>query len=194
MPTPKGREDLAKEERSAFLASCWKRGYAPTDEAWERHLRLAAHRHLRHAHDLLHYALDPEWESGEAHDEATDRLIAWLNHSGAMFRMSGLPHIPFDRLDDDEVMPAWEAREEALRTMPYSDYLRTPEWTERRRSAVRRAGQACQTCGGQGRLHVHHRTYERRGEELADDLTVLCENCHLAVHTTGGSHRPAGRA
>lgn len=30
------------------------------------------------------------------------------------------------------------------------------------------------------RLHVHHRTYERLGEELPEDLVVLCEVCHEA--------------
>jgi hypothetical protein len=31
-------------------------------------------------------------------------------------------------------------------------------------------------------LNVHHRTYERRGYELPEDLTVLCVACHTAVH------------
>jgi 5-methylcytosine-specific restriction endonuclease McrA len=86
---------------------------------------------------------------------------------------------------------AFEARGEALKTMPYREYLRTPEWAERRRGALRRAGHTCETCGKDGALHVHHRTYERRGEENPDDLVVLCEDCHLAVHTSGGCHRPA---
>jgi hypothetical protein len=169
---------------------CWERGEAPADEAWKRHLQWAAYEYLRRAHHVLHYALDPEWESVDAHDDASDRLIARLNRD-VLFRLSGSPEIAWDELGDfEEEMRAWNTRREALRTMPYPDYLLTPEWAERRRGALRRADHACQTCGAGGRLHVHHRTYERRGEEPPDDLLVLCRDCHLAVHTGGGSHTP----
>lgn len=194
MPKHKGQRELANEERKAFLAQCWERGVAPDDKTWDRYLRWAAKAYLERAHNLLHYALDPEWENMDSMDEAADLLIAELLRGGSTFRLSGLPDIPFSELDDDEAYEAWKAREEALRTMPYPDYLRTQEWAERRRGALRRADHACQTCGGGGRLHVHHRTYERRGEERPDDLLVLCEDCHLAVHTSGGSHRPKTRA
>lgn len=194
MPRFKGQTELVDEERKAFLTKCWKLGVAPDAETWRRYQRRAAEEHLQRAHQVLLNALDPEWEREDSHDEAADLLIAWLNRAGAHFRLSGCPEIPFDELDDEEVWPAWEAREEALRTMPYLDYLQTPEWAERRRGALRRAGHACETCGAQGRLHVHHRTYERRGKEWVDDLVVLCEDCHLAVHTGGGSHRPRNLA
>lgn len=85
---------------------------------------------------------------------------------------------------------AQRAREEAeraarlavLKAMPYAEYLRTPEWQEARRRALYRAGYRCQTCNGQGRLDVHHRTYERRGNERNSDLTVLCRPCHERFH------------
>ena len=189
----RGRLDLAKEEWSLFLAECWKRNEAPADEAWKRHLRLAAHEYLRHAHDLLAYSADPEWEA-DTEDEAADQLIAWLNGGGATFRMSGSPAVPISDVFADEDIRAWDEHIEALRTMPYTEYLLTPEWAERRRGALQRAGHACQTCGGHGRLHVHHRTYERRGQESVDDLIVLCEECHLAVHVSGGSHLPRSLA
>lgn len=74
-------------------------------------------------------------------------------------------------------------RAEELRTMPYAEYLRTPEWQTRRQDALRRARAACQVCNARDRpLHVHHRTYERRGRELASDLTVLCGDCHEHHH------------
>jgi hypothetical protein len=195
MPTHKGRMELADEERKAFLDRCWERGEAPADEAWNLHLRKAAYSYLVRAHDLLDYALDPEWEDTDSMDEAADLLIKELLRDSAMFRLSGAPDIPWDEFEtDEEIDRAWAERKEALRAGPYRDYLLTPEWAQRRRGALRRAGHACQTCGGGGRLHVHHRTYERRGEERPDDLLVLCEDCHLAVHTTGGSHRPKTRA
>ncbi|HEY7123791.1 MAG TPA: phage antirepressor N-terminal domain-containing protein [Ktedonobacterales bacterium] len=67
----------------------------------------------------------------------------------------------------------------ALRTMPYQEYLQTPEWQARRRLALRRAWYRCQTCNDTKMpLYVHHRTYERRGCEEPEDLFVLCASCH----------------
>jgi hypothetical protein len=41
-------------------------------------------------------------------------------------------------------------------------------------------------------LQVHHRTYERRGAELADDLVVVCRQCHEIHHRhCGRPGRPA---
>lgn len=69
-----------------------------------------------------------------------------------------------------------------LRTMPYGDYLRTPEWCERRAKAIKRASGRCQLCSSGRRLNVHHRTYSRRGAEYDSDLIVLCEECHHQFH------------
>ncbi len=74
------------------------------------------------------------------------------------------------------------ARRNELTSMPYDQYLRTPEWKEKRSGALKRAGYACQVCSSNEKLHVHHRTYLRRGSELDADLTVLCEKCHSLFH------------
>jgi hypothetical protein len=76
-------------------------------------------------------------------------------------------------------------REHQLRTMPYKEYLQTPEWQERRKAALKRAGHSCQVCNRRRQLHVHHRTYERRGVELNRDLIVLCDECHALYHGKG---------
>ena len=72
------------------------------------------------------------------------------------------------------------------REMPYQDYLRTLWWREVREEALKVADYACQLCNARslvaGPLHVHHRTYERRGFESVGDLTVLCERCHNLFH------------
>lgn len=69
-----------------------------------------------------------------------------------------------------------------LRTMPYDEYLQTPEWLERREQALDRAERRCQICYTPDNLNVHHRTYERRGNERPSDLTVLCERHHYLFH------------
>ena len=77
--------------------------------------------------------------------------------------------------------------------LSYQDYLQTDHWQERRTSALRRAGFSCQVCAGKGELHVHNRTYVRRGRELDSDLIVLCAGCHKLFHANG-KLADAGRA
>lgn len=79
----------------------------------------------------------------------------------------------------DEPAPVTAA---TLRTMPYKDYLNTAHWQQTRTRALERAGHSCQLCNSQNSLQVHHRTYERRGCERDDDLTVLCARCHSKFH------------
>ncbi len=69
-----------------------------------------------------------------------------------------------------------------LRTMKYSDYLRTPEWYRRRAVALKIAEHRCQLCYSQEGLTIHHRTYERLGAERMTDLLVLCRECHTLFH------------
>lgn len=78
-----------------------------------------------------------------------------------------------------------ESRLAELKRMPYADYLQTPEWAEVRQSALKRAKFRCQICNRAGRLNVHHRTYERRGEELSSDVIVMCAACHSIYHENG---------
>jgi hypothetical protein len=71
----------------------------------------------------------------------------------------------------------------ALKALPYEEYLRTPEWRARRQESLRRARYRCQMCNSpEPPLEAHHRTYERLGEELPEDLFVLCKTCHQWHH------------
>lgn len=75
---------------------------------------------------------------------------------------------------------------EQLKNMPYKDYLKTTEWKERRIKHLKSAGYRCQVCNSpQQPLDVHHRTYERRGQEYYKDLIVLCRDCHSKFHEYG---------
>lgn len=78
-----------------------------------------------------------------------------------------------------------QERVEELRWMPYPEYLGTSEWAQRRRDVIRRAGFMCQVCASDGKLHVHHRTYARRGNERAEDMIALCADCHDLFHKHG---------
>lgn len=68
----------------------------------------------------------------------------------------------------------------------YHAYLRSQAWRDKRAAAIRRAGGRCQMCYRQGPLEVHHRTYERLGNERDEDLTVLCRSCHQLFHLQRG--------
>jgi hypothetical protein len=75
---------------------------------------------------------------------------------------------------------------ERLRSLPYSEYLKSEHWQEVRKSALKRARYRCQVCNkADSILNVHHRTYEHRGEEYAADVVVLCEDCHTVFHLNG---------
>ena len=73
-------------------------------------------------------------------------------------------------------------RARELHHMPYDEYLRTPEWTQRSLAVRKQAGWRCSACGSQNRLQSHHLTYRRRGYERPSDLLVLCRDCHRLVH------------
>lgn len=69
-----------------------------------------------------------------------------------------------------------------LATMPYADYLKTDHWQSMREMALAISAHRCQVCNSPNHLHVHHRTYENRGNEQSIDLTVLCAECHQLFH------------
>ena len=87
-----------------------------------------------------------------------------------------------------------EARLAELHSMPYREYLRSPEWRRTRGAALHRANFRCMLDVTHSEdLEVHHRTYERLGRELATDLVVLCRSCHRIHHREHGRPRRASR-
>lgn len=74
----------------------------------------------------------------------------------------------------------------------YDAYIVSDVWREKRGPALERAEHRCQVCNADRHLDVHHRTYERLGDERPGDLTVLCRSCHelFHEHRKVKSHRP----
>lgn len=95
-------------------------------------------------------------------------------------------HHPFREMTaDDDPFNCYglhTTRLELLQSMPYPAYLQTPEWEAKRLAALRRADNHCELCYAEQTLHVHHKTYARRGDERLSDLIVLCERCHARFH------------
>ena len=87
----------------------------------------------------------------------------------------------------------------------YKLYLKSPQWRHVRSVLYVDREQRCEQCrttmwefiNQQGSVgltmlketkwfDVHHKTYDRIGDELLDDLVLLCKSCHKAQHGKHG--------
>jgi 5-methylcytosine-specific restriction endonuclease McrA len=67
----------------------------------------------------------------------------------------------------------------------YVRYLGSAAWSQKRADILARADGTCEACGAgvpEGEAEVHHRTYQRVGEELSEDLVALCPGRHRRAH------------
>jgi 5-methylcytosine-specific restriction endonuclease McrA len=64
----------------------------------------------------------------------------------------------------------------------YGYYLESDGWKIKRKQKLKENGEICDICKGNLNLQIHHKTYKNVGDELMDDLQVLCRNCHTQVH------------
>ena len=70
--------------------------------------------------------------------------------------------------------------------MIYQSYINGSKWRNNpaRVAELQAAGFRCRICNtpkDEAQLEVHHRTYERLGNEQPGDLTALCSGCHRVV-------------
>ena len=96
---------------------------------------------------------------------------------------------PDEREDDYGVAWCWQCERDD-HVVKYETYLKSEEWASVRRRKLLDAEFKCEHCGytpgiQKRKLEVHHKTYERLGEELMFDLEVLCFNCHKKEHGLG---------
>lgn len=66
----------------------------------------------------------------------------------------------------------------------YAQYLKTNAWKVRRQEIIDR-DICCRLCASEENLQVHHvdGAYKRIGNELDQDLTTLCRDCHEMYHS-----------
>lgn len=79
-----------------------------------------------------------------------------------------------------KAMRDWLEQEEYDAT--YHAYIISPQWGQRRLSALNYYGWKCQACERRKNLHVHHLDYAKLGNEPLSDLRVLCKKCHKDLH------------
>lgn len=67
----------------------------------------------------------------------------------------------------------------------YKEYLRSPEWHEKKELIIRRCGGICEGCGKNYVKEIHHLTYKNVGKEFLFELVGLCLSCHKKYHEGG---------
>ncbi len=66
--------------------------------------------------------------------------------------------------------------------MNYKKYLKSREWSKKRRQTTRWHRKKCLVCGDP-KVDIHHQTYRRLGRENhKTDLVPLCRKHHFAIH------------
>jgi hypothetical protein len=60
----------------------------------------------------------------------------------------------------------------------YTAYMHSDKWRKRKERLYAKRGRVCEMCGETWPLEVHHKTYDRLGHELDDDLLIVCVTCH----------------
>lgn len=83
----------------------------------------------------------------------------------------------------NEAFPTSDARL-LIQKMDYQDFLKTPYWKAIALYVKEKSGKKCSICGGDKKLHIHHKSYDNHGDELhhLDDLICVCQKCHKRLH------------
>lgn len=63
----------------------------------------------------------------------------------------------------------------------YQKYIHSPKWFAFRHGIISARGEKCEDCGGFP-VYLHHKTYKRLGNEIPDDVELLCKPCHQRRH------------
>ncbi len=59
----------------------------------------------------------------------------------------------------------------------YINYIASDEWRGRKQAKLD-SSKRCSVCGETEGLQLHHKNYDRLGEERSDNLVLLCKACH----------------
>ena len=60
----------------------------------------------------------------------------------------------------------------------YQAVLSSERWKNLKDLFIRAQNGKCGRCNKSGKLELHHKTYERLGDEKYSDLELLCASCH----------------
>jgi hypothetical protein len=159
---------MAIEERIASVRAMLDCGHPKTATVWN--FSRGGHRQLRNQCAVCGALVGPVLRASEA--------------------LPGTPQVNAGARDAAEARYDQLARLVAEKQAPdnehwwtaYNDYLRTPEWRDKRRRVLERAGGVCEGCGEQRATEVHHETYRHVGSEFLWELRAICSECHSRIH------------
>jgi 5-methylcytosine-specific restriction endonuclease McrA len=70
-----------------------------------------------------------------------------------------------------------------LADIRYEKYLKSENWQQKRAEIIVKSGFFCQKCdkfiGNRGK--IHHISYDNLFNEVEDDLSYLCDECHDGI-------------
>lgn len=145
-----------------------RRGGSPKLLRWLSSGAAAGRSNLNLAFTLLREGLSPKHQRTIEHQGARRMLREIRKRLKKELRFE-------DPREHKRTVSRWE----------YHDYIRSPEWQERRRQFFESGpGTRCYCChrGRRPGFHVHHRTYKRLGQEYDADLLLVCPDCHKLIH------------
>jgi len=68
-------------------------------------------------------------------------------------------------------------------------YIQSDKWKILKEKRLKIANRSCEICKRKNNLQLHHITYERLGDEIIEDLIILCKKCHQQQHDIYGYDR-----
>lgn len=80
--------------------------------------------------------------------------------------------------------------------MLYAEYMASSEWRRKRTARLTIDHHRCRLCGATGNLQVHHNPLSYRlipSESIEDDLTTVCQRCHVFVTNICRADKRAGK-
>ncbi|MCX0396192.1 HNH endonuclease [Clostridium perfringens] len=69
----------------------------------------------------------------------------------------------------------------------YKSYLKSKHWKLKKDEYFSVYKKECAICKKNKKLNLHHKTYDNVGNELLEDLVLLCEECHNKIHNCSQS-------
>lgn len=73
----------------------------------------------------------------------------------------------------------------------HNEYLRSPQWRNKRDRVLKRDNHTCQACLLRPATQVHHKTYEHWRNEPLFELESICDVCHEAITKLDRERRAA---
>ena len=106
------------------------------------------------------------------------------NHEGSLRKLMSISSETGLVVPEEVKTKSWRLyiKYHKSRRTAYHEYLQSSQWQEIRDKLFEARGKQCNRCKSLQNIQVHHKTYDRLGQEKLTDLEVLCSACHQKEH------------